>query len=86
VHDGVLDLPGLLAKMTVNPARLLNVPYGTLAEGGPADLIVFSDEAEWTVDKNAFLSKGRNTPFHGAKLKGMNLATIMGGRIVYSAL
>ena len=86
VHEGVLDLMGLLAKMTINPARLLNVPYGVLTPGSPADLIIFSDTAEWTVDKNAFASKGRNTPFHGVTLKGRNLVTIVGGRIVYNGL
>ena len=86
VHEGVLDLMGLLAKMTVNPARLLDVPYGVIAPGLPADLIIFSDAAEWTVDKDVFASKGRNTPFHGATLKGKNLVTIVGGRIVYSEL
>lgn len=86
VHEGVLDLPGLLAKMTANPARLLNLPYGAIAEGRPADIIVFSDTAEWTVDKDTFFSKGRNTPFHGVRLRGMNLVTIVGGKIVYNAL
>ncbi len=86
VHEGVLDLMGLLAKMTVNPARLLNVPYGVLAPGSPADLIIFSDTAEWTVNKNTFASKGKNTPFHGVTLKGKNLVTIVGGKIVYNGL
>ncbi len=86
VHGGVLDLAGLLAKMTVNPARLLDVPYGVLAPGKAADLIIFSDTAEWTVNKNAFASKGRNTPFHGVTLKGRNLVTIVGGKIVYNGL
>jgi dihydroorotase len=86
VHAGVLDLTGLLAKMTVNPSRLLNLPYGVLAPGKAADLIIFSDTAEWTVDKNAFASKGRNTPFHGMTLKGKNLVTIVGGKIVYNGL
>jgi dihydroorotase len=72
--------------MTVNPARLLDVPYGVLAPGKAADLIIFSDTAEWTVDKNAFASKGRNTPFHGVTLKGRNLVTIVGGKIVYNGI
>jgi dihydroorotase len=84
VHEGVLDLKGLLTKMTANPARLLSLPHGALAAGKPADLIVFSEDAEWTVDKNTFYSKGRNTPFQGLKLRGKNLVTIMGGKIVYS--
>ncbi len=86
VREGVLDLTALLAKMTVSPARLLGLPYGALAPGKPADLIVFSDSAEWTVDRGAFLSKGRNTPFHGWKLKGRNLVTIVAGKVVYSEL
>ena len=87
VEEGVLDLMGLLAKMTVNPARLLNVPYGVLAPGSPADLIIFSDTAEWTVNKSAFASKGKNTPFHGVTLKGRGLfVTIVGGKIVYNGL
>src|SRR5208283_2682683 len=62
VDEGVLDLKSLLRKMTANPARLLNLPFGQVVAGAPADLIIFSDKAEWTVDKDAFLSKGKNTP------------------------
>ena len=84
VEEGLLDLKGLLRKMTVNPARLLHLPLGHVALGAPADLIVFSDRAEWTVDKAAFLSKGKNTPFDGRKVRGKNLMTIVAGRIVYT--
>jgi dihydroorotase len=83
VHDGVLDLTSLLAKMTCNPARLLGLPYGEVAVGKAADLIIFSESAEWTVDRRTFLSKGKNTPFEGFKLKGKNLVTIVGGKVVY---
>ncbi len=83
VHEGVLDLRTLLAKMTCNPAKLLGLPYGEVAQGKPADLIVFSDTVEWTVDKRTFASKGRNTPFDGFKLKGKNLLTIVAGKVVY---
>jgi dihydroorotase len=83
VREGVLDLKGLLRKMTVNPAELLSLPYGEVAEGKAADLIVFSDRAEWVVDRRQFLSKGKNTPFEGFNLRGKNLMTIVGGRIVY---
>ena len=84
VEEGVLDLKSLLRKMTANPARLLNLPFGQVVAGAPADLIIFSDKAEWTVDKDAFLSKGKNTPFHGMKVRGKNLMTIVAGRIVYT--
>jgi dihydroorotase len=83
VHGGVLTLKELLRKFTENPARLLNLPYGSLRDGSTADLIIFDPDAEWIVDKTQFASKGRNTPFHGWKLKGRNRLTMVGGTIVY---
>ncbi len=82
-HDGILTLNEIIQKMCVNPAKLLGLPYGDLSIGKPADLIIFDPNAEWTVDRNVFLSKGKNTPFHGWKLKGKNLFTMVGGKIVY---
>ncbi|MCX7858035.1 MAG: dihydroorotase [Deltaproteobacteria bacterium] len=82
-HDGILDLKDLIKKMTINPAKLINVPYGVLSEGKVADLIVFDPYKEWVVNKDEFVSKGKNTPFHGWKLKGKNLITIVGGKLVY---
>ena len=83
VHDGVLTLKELLRKFTENPARLLNLPYGSLRNGSAADLIIFDPDAEWVVDKTQFASKGKNTPFHGWKLKGKNRLTMVDGQIVY---
>ena len=78
-----VTLPELLRKFTVNPAKLLGLPYGQIAPGKAADLIIFNLDAEWKVDRNSFLSKGKNTPFHGWKLKGKNLLTIVDGKVVY---
>jgi dihydroorotase len=83
VREGVLTLNELLKRFTVNPAKLLNLPYGELAPGKAADLIIFNPDKEWIVDKDKFQSKGKNTPFHGWKLKGKNLLTIVDGNIVY---
>lgn len=83
VHEGVLSLKELLRKLTRNPALLLKLPYGALHEGAAADLILFDPAAAWVVDKGQFASKGKNTPFHGWPLKGKNLLTMVGGRIVY---
>lgn len=83
VHEGILSIEGLIEKYTVNPARLLNLPYGEIGVGRVADLIVFNPDIEWIVDKNTFYSKGKNTPFHGWKMKGKNLLTIVQGKIVY---
>jgi dihydroorotase len=83
VHEGVLDLSGLLRKFTENPAKALKLPFGELSPGSPADVIIFDPDSWWVVDKNTFLSRGKNTPFHGWKLRGKNLITIIDGKIVY---
>lgn len=83
VREGVVTLPELLRKFTVNPAKLLGIPYGQIAANKVADLIIFNLDAEWKVDRGSFLSKGKNTPFHGWRLKGKNLLTLVDGKIVY---
>ena len=83
VHEGVLSMSMLIKKFTENPAKLLNLPYGGLAHGDAADIIVFDPDYEWTVDKNNFVSKGKNTPFNGWRLKGKNLLTIVDGKMAY---
>ena len=79
----VIDLPAMIAMLTINPARLLGLDRGTLAAGKPADVTLLDPDREWLVDKNAFASKGRNTPFHGWKLRGRAVRTIVGGRTVW---
>ena len=80
VHAGVLSLPRLVELLSTAPARVLGVPGGTLAEGSPADVTLFDPEAEVTVDRARVRSKSRNTPFHGWKLRGRAVATVVGGR------
>jgi dihydroorotase len=83
VHAGVLSLPELLAALTVKPARAWNLPYGTLAPGSPADVVVLDPDHAWVVDPERFLSKGRNSPLAGQTLRGTVLLTVAGGAIVY---
>ncbi len=83
VHDGVLSLSQLVAKMSLNPARILNVPGGSLTIGSPADVTLMDLNREWTVDANTFASKSRNCPFHGWTLQGKAVMTIVGGRVVW---
>ncbi|HHW02279.1 MAG TPA: dihydroorotase [Thermoanaerobacterales bacterium] len=84
VGSGILDLKQAIEKMTASPARILGIDAGSLAIGKPADITVIDPDLEWTVDKNSFFSKGRNTPFHGWKLKGRAVLTMVGGKIVYA--
>lgn len=82
-HTGLMDLPALLSKMTVQPALILGLDKGTLKPGCDADVLIFDPDEEWTVDPEQFASKGRNTPFGGHKLKGKVKYTIAGGRVIY---
>ena len=81
--DGILSLPALIEKMTVNPAGILRLPKGTLAIGADADVTVIDPGREWTVDRTAFRSRGKNSPFHGWNMKGRAILTIVGGVIRY---
>lgn len=86
VHEGVLTLPELMAKMSWNPARILNLPKGTIACRADADITVIDPCREWTVDVKAFVSRGKNSPFTGRSLKGRAVLTIVGGDIKYDGL
>ena len=88
VHDGRIALPTLIERLTVGPAGILGSRFASLASltpGTPADIVLFNPEKEWTVDANQFASKGKNTPLDGAKLKGRVLATMVGGKVVYTS-
>lgn len=79
----VVDLPRLVAMLTANPAKLLKLDRGTLAPGAPGDVTILDPQMAWTVDKDTFASKGRNTPFHGWNLRGRAVRTIVGGRTAW---
>ncbi|MDA0710452.1 MAG: dihydroorotase [bacterium] len=83
VHTGALALPDTIAKLTAEPARILGIDAGTLSIGRRADITVIDADCEWVVDANQFLSKSRNTPFHGWTLKGRATLTLLGGRVTH---
>lgn len=81
VNQGYLSMMELIGKMSLAPAKLYHLDAGYLAEGGPADLMVFDSIREWVVKD--FASKATNSPFVGEKLPGVVNYTICGGKIVY---
>jgi dihydroorotase len=83
VRSGLLPLSQLVARMSTIPARIFNLPGGTLAPGSPADAVVFDPEVEWTVRPEEFYSRSRNTPFAGRRLFGRANTTIVRGQIVF---
>ena len=82
VHTKRLSLADMIAKFTVNPARLLNLKKGTLTPGADADVTVFDPDLEWIFEREESASKSKNSPFFGWKLKGRAVATIVAGKNV----
>ncbi len=84
VHPGLITLARAIELLSVNPARILNVPGGTLSEGAPADITLLAPDLVATIDPAKSRSRSRNTPFGGWTLKGGVAGTIVGGRLVYT--
>ena len=84
VESGMLTPMQMAEKTSYNPARILGLgEKGAIAEGKIADIVVFDPTVEYVIDKNTFYSKGKNTPFHGRKVKGDIRYTLVDGNVVY---
>jgi dihydroorotase len=83
VHRDEIDLLTLVACLTIGPARILGKELGSLKVGWPADVVLFDPDREWTVDPQAFASRGKNTPLGGEKLRGKVMATLVSGKPVF---
>ncbi len=84
ISGRVLDWSQMLAKLTVNPARLLRLERGTLAPGAVADVTLINPALPWKVDAAQFYSLSRNTPFDGWELPARATHTIVNGHVVWS--
>lgn len=82
VQPGYLTMMELLQKMSLAPARLYQLDAGRIAEGSPADLVIFDKDAVWKVDADSFASKSQNSPFIGETMPGVVTHTICGGKII----
>src|SRR5712671_2861232 len=83
IHSGVVTLSRLIELLSVNPAGIIRVPGGSLAEGALADVTILAPDLAVTVNVAKMKSKSKNTPFDGWQLRGGVAATIVGGRVVY---
>ncbi len=82
IETETIDWPALIAMMTINPAKLCQLEKrGTFDLGAHADITIIDPSQTWTIDVNDFASKGRNCPFHGWKVNGQAIATIINGKI-----
>jgi dihydroorotase len=83
IHRAIIGLPRLVELLSVNPARILGVTGGSLAEGAPADVTILAPELPVIVSADRMRSKSKNSPFIGWPLRGGVAATLVGGRVVY---
>ena len=84
IDKGLMGWDDAIRKMTIDPAKILNLPGGSLAESAAADITIIDPDKKWTVNPESFCSRSRNTPFAGFKLTGQVEKTILGGRVVFS--
>jgi dihydroorotase len=84
VDEKVLELPDMIRRLTVEPAKILGLPCGTLSVGAAADICVFDTEQTWLLNPKTLRSQGHNTPFAGWEMKGRVMHTLLNGRRVYT--
>ncbi|MCO6413657.1 MAG: dihydroorotase [Thiogranum sp.] len=85
VESAQLSMTDAVARITVGPARILNLPYGDLGVGRCADVCIFDPAASWYLDEAQMHSQGKNTPFRGWEMPGKVRYTLVDGRIAYAA-
>lgn len=85
VREGVIDLPEAIAKISYNPAAILNTRGGIIEEGKEADLTIIDLDKEYTFTKERIESKSHNSPFIGRKMRGLAVLTIVKGRIIWES-
>jgi len=83
VYKHGMELADVLALLTYKASDVLKLNKGVIAKGADADLALIDIDHEWVIDREEFRSKSKNTPFHGRKVRGKNLMTIMNGRVVF---
>jgi dihydroorotase len=83
VHAGRISLTRMIELLSVNPARVLNLPGGRLDEGAPADITILAPDLASTIEAAKLVTKSKNTPFDRWQFTGGVVATIVGGKVVY---
>ena len=84
VKTGRWSLKQLIDWMTIKPAEVFKLTkVGKIEVGYFADFTIIDLDKTEKVDKNTFVSKGRNTPFDGWECTGWPIATFVNGEKVY---
>jgi dihydroorotase len=84
VDDGLLDMSGLVDRLSTTPAEILGIDAGHLSVDARADITIFDPNKHWVLNTSDMLSEGHNTPFENWEFKGEIFKTICNGQVVYS--
>ena len=84
MDEGWLTPMELVEKFTINPAKILGIDKGDISVGKTADVTIIDPSAEYRIDVDSFVSKGKNSPFHNKLVKGRVEYTIVKGEIMYN--
>jgi dihydroorotase len=82
VREKVLSPLDAVAKVTLNPARILSLPFGSLKKGAPADITLIDPDAAYAIDAASFQSKSRNCPFDKMQVQGRAVMVLVNGKAV----
>ena len=83
VDEKVLDLPTAIARLTIGPATIANLPFGRLDQGRSADVCIFDPDSHWQLNADEMISQGKNTPFANWEFRGKVTQTLFEGRITF---
>ena len=83
IEPGYIDYLDMVRLTSYSPAKLLGIDKGVIKENAIADITIFDPNIEYTYEKESIVSKSKNTPFIGKKLKGQVVYTIVNGNVVY---
>lgn len=83
VRTDILSIRQMVEKMSLNPSRILGIDRGCIGEGKVADITIMDPDEEYRIDRNKFFSKGMNTPFHGRRVYGRVVYTLVSGEVKY---
>jgi dihydroorotase len=83
VEENLLSLPEVIARLSINPARILGLPAGQIAAGELADVIIVDPDSNWLCSGKDFASRGKNTAFEGWDFNGRVVKTLVAGQVVY---
>ncbi len=84
VHEQLVPTYTALSLLTIQPAAILGINAGVLAENRPADICIYDAQQDWQLDTSTMLSRGKNTPFEGWNFQGKVRHTIIGGKLIHT--